>query len=106
MRIHMKDFLTFQTFITPSLLILMYYIGAVFIPLISWYLARWIQKSYFSEVSTSIKEEITTRTTAKQRFIIYTAFILCFLCMEIFWRMMFEFFIAYFDMHDALMKLK
>ncbi len=101
----MIDFLTFQTFITPTLLILMYYIGAILIPLVSWYLARWIQKSYFSEVSKSIKEEITTRTTAKQRFIIYATFILCFLCIEIFWRMMFEFLIAYFDMHDALMKL-
>ena len=102
----MRDFLTFQTFITPTLLIFMYYIGAVLIPIVSWYLARWIQKSYFSEVSNKSKEEITTKTTAKQRFLVYAAFILCFLCMEIFWRMIFEFFIAYFDMHDALMKLK
>ncbi len=102
----MIDFLTFQTFITPTLLILMYYIGAILIPLVSWYLASWIQKSYFAEVSNKIKEEITTKTTAKQRFMFYTAFILCFLCMEILWRVMFEFFIAYFDMHDALMKLK
>ena len=101
----MRDFLTFQTFITPSLLILMYYIGALLIPVVSWYLARWMQKSYFSKVSKRIEEEVTTRTTAKQRFIVYTAFITCLLCMEIFWRMMFEFFIAYFDMHDALMKL-
>ncbi|WP_415405683.1 DUF4282 domain-containing protein [Sulfurovum sp. CS9] len=101
----MRDFLTFQTFITPSLLILMYYIGALLIPVVSWYLAEWIKTSYFTEISKSIKEEIQTRTTAKQRFIVYTAFIICFLCMEIFWRMMFEFFIAYFDMHDALMKL-
>ncbi len=101
----MIDFLTFQTFITPALLIFMYYIGAILIPLASWYLARWVQRSYFSEVSNKIKKEITTKTTTKQRFIIYTAFILCFLCMEIFWRMIFEFFIAYFDMHDALMKL-
>ena len=102
----MRDFLTFQTFITPSLLILMYYIGAILIPLVSWYLARWIQKSYFSEVSKIIKEEFQTKTTFKQRFIVYAAFILCLLCMEILWRVMFEFFIAYFDMHDALMELK
>jgi hypothetical protein len=83
----------------------MYYIGAVLIPLMSWYLAKWIQKSYFAEVSKSIKEEVATRTTVEQRFIVYTAFIICFLCMEILWRVMFEFFIAYFDMHDALMQL-
>jgi len=101
----MRDFLTFQAFITPSLLILIYYIGAIFIPIISWYFAKWIKTSYFSEISTNIKEEILARSTAKQRFIVYTAFIICFLCMEIFWRVMFEFFIAYFDMHDALMQL-
>jgi len=101
----MRDFLTFQTFITPTLLIFMYYIGAVLIPMVSWYLARWIQRSYFTGLSKSFKEKVEARTTVKQRFIVYAAFILCFLCMEIFWRMMFEFFIAYFDMHDALMQL-
>lgn len=102
----MQDFLTFQTFITPTLLILVYYIGAVLIPLLSWYLARWIKRSYFSEVSGIIKEEIHTRTTSKQRFIVLLVFLIAFLCMEIFWRVIFEFFIAYFDMHDALMKIK
>lgn len=93
----MKDFLTFQTFITPTLLILMYYVGAVLIPLFSWYLERWIKTVY--------KTEIETYTTFKKRFIGYTVFLIFFFCMEILWRVMFEFFIAYFDMHDALMKL-
>jgi len=97
----MRDFLTFQTFITPSLLIFIYYIGAILIPYIGWYITKWIQRSYFSEISKNLKETITT----KQRVIIYTIFILCFICMEIFWRIIFEFFIAYFNMHDALMKL-
>ena len=101
----MQDFLTFQTFITPTLLIMMYYIGAVLIPLLSWTLARWIKRSYFTEVSGIIKEEIQTRTTSKQRFIVLLVFLIAFLCMEIFWRVLFEFFIAYFDMHDALMKI-
>ena len=83
----------------------MYYIGALLIPLVSWYLAKWIQKSYFPEISKSIQEEFQTETSFKQRVIVYAAFILCFLCMEILWRVMFEFFIAYFDMHDALMQL-
>ena len=93
----MKDFLTFQTFITPSLLIFIYYVGAVLIPLFSWYLSRWIKMVY--------KTEIETYTRFKKRFIGYTAFLIFFFCMEILWRVMFEFFIAYFDMHDALMKL-
>jgi hypothetical protein len=75
--------------------------GAILIPYIGWYITKWIQRSYFPEISKNLKETITT----KQRVIIYATFILCFICMEIFWRIIFEFFIAYFNMHDALMKL-
>ena len=101
----MQDFLTFQTFITPTLLIVMYYIGALLIPIVSWYFASWINKIYFSDVSEKIKEEIQTHTSSKQRILFYSVAFFCFLCLEIFWRIMFEFLIAYFDMHDALMKL-
>ncbi len=101
----MQDFLLFKTFITPSLLLLMYYIGAVFIPLFSWYIAMWIKKNYFTKVSGTVKEEIQKRTTVKQRVTLLLSFIVCFLCMEVFWRVLFEFFIAYFDMHDALMRI-
>ncbi|WP_373029697.1 DUF4282 domain-containing protein [Sulfurovum sp.] len=93
----MKDFLTFQTFITPTILILIYYVGALLIPIFSWYLIRWIKTVY--------KAEIETYTIFKQRLIVYSAFFITFFCIEILWRVMFEFFIAYFDMHDALMKL-
>jgi len=101
----MQDFLLFNTFITPSLLLFIYYIGAVIIPLLGWYLAVWIQRNYLSEISGVMKEEITKITTVKQRLYTTIAFVLCFLCMEIFWRVLFEFFIAYFDMHDALMRI-
>ena len=101
----MQDFLLFKTFITPSLLLFIYYIGAVVIPILGWYFAIWVHKNYLSKVSGLVKEEIKRRTTVKQRLYTIIAFILFFLCMEIFWRMMFEFFIAYFDMHDALMRM-
>lgn len=93
----MKDFLTFQTFITPSLLLLIYYVGALLIPLFSLYFSRWIRTVY--------KTDIENYTAIKQRSILYIVFFIFFFCMEILWRVMFEFFIAYFDMHDALMKL-
>ncbi len=101
----MQDFLLFNTLITPSLLLIIYYIGAILIPLLSWYLAAWIHKNYLSEVSGLVKEEIKRKTTVKQRLYTLVAFVLCFLCMEIFWRVIFEFFIAYFNMHDALMQM-
>lgn len=102
----MQDFLTFEIFITPLFLIFIYYIGAVIIPLFAWIISLWIKKIYFSNVSKKIKNEIKRNTTFFQRLFFSMAFIFCFLCMELFWRVMFEFFIAYFDMHDALMKLK
>lgn len=101
----MQDFLTFQTFITPTLLIFFYYVGAVIIPVLCWYLARWLKNVYFSESSELIKDAIKASIPLKQRIIITILFSLSFLFMEIIWRVMFEFFIAYFDMHDALMKL-
>ena len=101
----MKDFLTFHTFIAPALLIFMYYIGAIVIPVVSWYLSRWIKKVYFSEVSEKVNTSLETYTVFRRLFLMYAVFFICFLCMEILWRMMFEFFIAYFDMHNALMKL-
>ncbi len=97
----MLDFLTFQTFITPTLLIFIYYLGAVIIPILSWYFTFWVKKAYLSDVSKVIKD----RTTPKQRLILFMVFFITLFCMEIFWRVMFEFLIAYFDMHDALMKL-
>jgi hypothetical protein len=101
----MKEFLTFQTFITPTLLILIYYIGAILVPVVSWYLVYWIKTVYLSKKGINLELEVTIHITFRQRFIMYSIFLISFLCMEILWRMMFEFFIAYFDMHDALMKL-
>lgn len=93
----MKDFLTFHTFITPSLLIVMYYIGAILIPVFSWYFVHWIKTVY--------TKELESHSIFKQRFIVYIIFFTSIFFMEILWRVMFEFFIAYFDMHDALMKM-
>ena len=97
----MQDFLTFQTFITPTFILIIYYFGALVIPIASWYIAFWIKKAYLSEVSLDIKFPMT----GKQRFKLLIIFLSAFLCMEICWRMIIEFFIAYFDMHDALMKI-
>jgi hypothetical protein len=101
----MKEFLTFQTFITPTLLICIYYVGVLLVPLLSWILIRRIEKIYLSKKVNNMQEDVKVHLTFRQRFIIYMFFIISLLCMEIMWRIMLEFFIAYFDMHDALMKL-
>lgn len=101
----MTEFLTFQTFITPTLLIVIYYFGAIVIPLVSYGIAKWIKSSYFNDASLhGLSNEIKKSISTKQRLVILLIALFCFLCMEIFWRVLFEFFIAYFDMHDALMQ--
>lgn len=105
-RTEMKEFLTFETFITPTLLIFIYYIGAVVIPIVSWYFVHWIKTAYFSKTDMKGKAaSLSVSLTMRQRTIVFTIFLISFLLMEMFWRMIFEFFIAYFDIHDALMKL-
>ena len=101
----MLDFLTFKTFITPTLLIFSYYLGAIFIPLLSWHIARFIKDTYFPHISKHINQTIHQQSSSKQRILMILFFMLCFFCMEVFWRILFEFFIAYFDMHDALLQL-
>lgn len=97
----MIKFLTFQSFLTPTVLIIIYYLGAFVMPVASWMMLKWIEKSYLS----SLKENIHRVTTHNQRIVVFILFMIFFLCMELCWRMMFEFFIAYFDMHDVLMRM-
>ena len=97
----MQDFLTFKTFLTPTLLLIIYYFGAIVIPVVSYSIAKWIKSSYFKKQNS----DIDIAMTPKQKRIIISIALLCLLCMEVFWRVLFEFFIAYFDMHDVLMQL-
>lgn len=100
----MQDFLTFKTFVTPSLLIIFYYIGAIVIPFLSWYLTHWMTNKYFLTLSQTMIQTIKSYTTIKQRLITYFVLFLCVFCMELMWRIMFEFVIAYFNIHDALIQ--
>lgn len=72
----MKNFFTFKFFITPAILYISYYVGAILIPIIAWN-------------TPSIQEDITS-------------LILVVILTEIAWRIFMEFFVAYFDMHRAL----
>ena len=87
----MLDFLTFHKFITPSLLIFFYYIGALVLPVILFFHKRKI----FTWLGLEIKVYWQMRLL----------FIAIFLFMELLWRICFETIIAYFHMHDALMQL-
>jgi len=85
----MWDFLRFHTFITPSVLLFFYYMGALFLPILLFVTRKYIFKKLHI-VKTS------------QRWILLSIFFFFFLFMELFWRMLFEMIIAYFQMHNYL----
>ena len=101
------DFLNFKTFISPYALVVCYYVGALGVPIGSWFFALWIKRRYWlvSDIYEKSKETAVNFTPTKYRLLFYTLFILCFFCMEIMWRMMFEFLIAYLQIREALLSL-
>ena len=100
------DFLTFKSFISTEVLIIFYYIGAVILPVGAWFLATWLLRRYsFAEATYKKgKETIWKSLNIKQQTMLVIFFISFFLFMELFWRMLFEFLIAYMQMRDALLQ--
>jgi len=98
------DFLTFKSFISVEVLILFYYIGALILPVSIWLLMRWVIRKYhfLNNTYESGKEVLWKSLTIKQQAKLTAIFITCFLFMELFWRMLFEFLIAYMQIRDAL----
>ena len=81
----MQDFLTFEKFITQDILIVSYYLGVLFLPIVFWI--------YRKKVTFIISK--TKLSTLLYLFI-------AILFGELIWRMMFEAMIGYFDMHNYL----
>ena len=99
------DFLTFKDFISIPVLIAFYYFGAILFPFFMWILSIWLIQKYKSidAIQSKGKEMLWNTLTAKQKVKLIAAFIVAFLFMELFWRMLFEFLIAYMQMRDALL---
>ena len=85
----MVDFLTFEKFISSEVLLVFYYMGLFFLPILMW--------MYRKKVSFVYRV-----TQSENRTVVLIVLLLIFIVMQIFWRMMFEAMIAYFDMHDYL----
>jgi hypothetical protein len=105
----LTDFLSFRLLISPAVLLVIYYLGAVVVPVL---IAVYIRKSLQAAeqgLSPTHKGYLRRGIEAsgvkqyKGRIIFYA--VVMFVMMEFFWRMMFEFFIAYYQMHNALIKI-
>ena len=100
------DFLTFKSFISTEALIIFYYLGAILMPIGIWLLLTWILRKYklFHNAYESEKEIIWKSLNRKQQAKLIAFFVISFMFMELFWRMFFEFLIAYMQMRDALLQ--
>ena len=98
------DFLTFKSFISTEVLIIFYYIGALILPVGIWFFLAWLVRKYkflntaYENSKTMVWESLNKQQQTK----LVAIFITCFLFMELFWRMLFEFLIAYMQIRDAL----
>ena len=99
------DFITFKSFISTEVLIIFYYIGALILPVGLWILlTRLIRKYKYLNTAYENGKAIVWKSLNKQQQTKLVAFfITCFLFMELFWRMLFEFLIAYMQIRDALL---
>ncbi len=99
------DFITFKSFISTEVLIIFYYIGALILPVGLWILLTWLIRKYkYLNTAYENGKAIVWKSLNKQQQTKLVAFfITCFLFMELFWRMLFEFLIAYMQIRDALL---
>lgn len=100
------DFLTFKSFISSEALIIFYYIGALILPISIWVLSVWLMRKYkFLNIVYKYGKAIVWQSLSKQQ---QTKFIILFVIIsffiELFWRMLFEFLIAYMQIRDVLLQ--
>jgi len=101
------DFLTFKSFLSIDALIIFNYVGAVLLPFVLWFLTAWLIQKYqlFGEACKLSKDKIWVLLSTKQKVQLLFFFTIVFLFLELFWRMLFEFLIAYMQIRDALVNL-
>jgi uncharacterized BrkB/YihY/UPF0761 family membrane protein len=99
----MQDFLTFKTFISPTVLTIMYSFGLFIMPIFAWFVISKVKKYIPSQI-IEFKNKAFSQMRLQDKVKVIFFALLMLLCMEICWRMMFEFLIAYMQMHDALVR--
>lgn len=99
------DFLAFKSFISIKALIIFYYIGAFVFPVGMWVFFKWLIGKYqfINATYENGKELLWGSLNKKQQYKLLAFLVTAFLFMELFWRMLFEFLIAYMQIRDALL---
>ncbi|MDO9515492.1 MAG: DUF4282 domain-containing protein [Syntrophales bacterium] len=100
-------FVLFKRFISLYVLIPAYYIGAVGIPFFGWFTLLRVRQKY--PLIYAIEEQIDkliyqTDSGKKTRAAFILIFAIIFVLMEIMWRMLFEYLIAFLQIRDTLLQ--
>jgi hypothetical protein len=100
----MTDILTFDTMISRHALLVFYYLGAVVMPVAAWltalYLIRRVEP--VREAYRTGMGLLSAGVPLRWRLLGLILFVAAFLFMELMWRMLFEYLIAFMQMRDAL----
>jgi hypothetical protein len=99
----LHDFLVFQVYLSPAVLLLTYYVGALLIPVLVYNMARRLHQRLTRD-DWRVPDHYRKRLLARRGRVIGYA-VLALLLGELTWRMMFEFLVAYFQMHEALTRM-
>ncbi len=102
------DFILFKRFIGLYALIPFYYIGAVGIPFLCWFTLLRVRQKYplVYDIERQIDDIVYKRVIDKRiRLAFILIFIGIFVLMEIMWRMLFEYLIAFLQIRDTLLQL-
>ena len=108
--LNIYDFLTLNTLITPYLILGIYWAGAVGVPFVV-LIAGWWLKSVFKNnfqflTDTGDPDQGENALMSKPMQFLFLMFALgVFFFLELMWRVMWEFIIVYFNMHDVLKDL-
>ena len=101
----MSDFLTFKSFISPSMLVIFYYMGVLILPIFLWQFSTHITaKNHWIDILHKKGKHLAWKLLSKkQRITVFFVFLSVLIMMELIWRMIFEFLIAYMQIRDVLM---
>jgi len=92
------DFILFKKLISIEALIVFYYLGSIFIPIIIYF-------SYKKKSKLSFLNKINNNLNTPNKSYIIILSLISFLFIELFWRILFEFLISYIQVRDKVMEV-
>ena len=101
-------FLKFESFISLDALIVFYYLGVVLIPILAIWFMVWIMRKFNAnsemvmQSANTVRAFVWSKLSLKHKMFLIIGSAASFLFIQLLWRMMFEFLVAYMQMHAVL----